>query len=253
MSEALPHRAKPQLLHKIARFIRDNGGKAHKTEIYDSSDENRKTLRRTMLYGVELGFLEQEGDAFKLTNYGWSLSAHVEYEANEAIKGEFRDAVERFEPYRQVLQVANERDTREVVLDSDVLTQSALKEIAAEIVVEEVENREVNVLIKTADAAGLGEFRAGKKGYESRLIIGDAFDAFVDEMSDKYELPETVRNESKPTPSEAREMPNASDGDVEVKNAESAPGQLKLTVEFDVDDKSSDDIVELVEKVRSAV
>jgi hypothetical protein len=252
MSEALPHRAKPPLLHRIAKFLRNNDEAAEKSEIYDAFEENQKTIRRTMLYGVELGFLEQEGDVFRLTKFGYSLSGPTNFD-DETVRGEFREAIERFDPYHETFLVAYDRGITEEVLGDEVLTQSALKEITSQLLDGTVENREINVLIKTAEAAGLGEYRAGKKGYESRLIISDRYGSFMTGLVEGYSIPETSESTAGKMREEEPTTGEKTSEEISVQEEPETTEQLKLTVEFDVEDKDRDEIAEIVKRVREAV
>jgi len=52
----------------------------------------------------------------------------------------------------------------------------------------EVEDREVNVLIKTARAAGLGEYKAGRRGYQTGLALSDEYETYAVDLAERYPL-----------------------------------------------------------------
>lgn len=189
MPEAgLPHRAKPALLHEICRYIRENGRTA-RSEIYDSIGDNQKTLRRTLDYGVHLGFLEQDGNEFKLTGRGSGLAYSPRFEDEESVHGIFREAIEGYRPYREALAGAYATDKIDVVKEAAAILKENFKEELQKSVGREVQDREVNVLIKTAVAAGLGEYKVGRRKYQTRLVLNDDFETYASELIEKFSLP----------------------------------------------------------------
>jgi hypothetical protein len=195
MTEAeLPHRAKPELLHEISRLIRQNG-QMGKSEIYDSIDQNRKTVRRTLQYGVLLGFLKEEDDQFKLIDRGNGLSYNPQFDGQEAVMDTFREAIEEYQPYREAIAGVYALDKIDDVKDVQAVTQDSFREELQKSVRAEVQDREVNVLIKTAQAAGLGDYKAGRRGYQTRLNVSEEFEPYAASLAESYPLPSEEEEE----------------------------------------------------------
>lgn len=189
MTEAdLPHRAKPELLHEISRFVRESG-QMGKSEIYNRIDENRKTVRRTIQYGVLLGFFNQNDDQFDLTSRGSGLAYSPQFEGQEAVQEIFQEAIESYKPYREAIAGAYASDKINDVNEVQAITQDSFREELEKSVGSEVEDREVNVLIKTAQAAGLGDYKAGRRGYQTRLAISDQYEPYAAALAEDYPLP----------------------------------------------------------------
>ncbi|WP_142856388.1 hypothetical protein [Salinigranum halophilum] len=203
-SAGLPHRAKPELLHEITRLIRESG-RMGRSEIYDRFDENQKTVRRTLHYGVLLGFLEEDDDVFGLTSPGSGLAYSPKFEGQESVEGIFREAIEDYEPYREAIAGAYASGKIDVIKDVPAVSQDSFREELQKSVRAEVEDREVNVLIKTAQAAGLGEYKAGRRGYQTRLALSDDFESYASELVEEYPLPseDTPDDDDKPEEEEA--------------------------------------------------
>lgn len=250
-TEVLPNRAKPQALHEICRFIRGKG-EVSKSDVYSSIDENQKTLRRTLQYGVTLGFLEQDGERFKLTNRGSGISYSSSFEGQEPILEGFREGIEDFGPYRDAILRIYDGDLTTTVNDSRVIEQDTFREVLEESVGEGVEGREVNVLIKTADAAGLGEYKAGRRGYQTRLVLSDSFEIFASELLEQYPLPEEPEEEAEEmVQEEIDEETNVEDQeDQEVTKKSESVNPVKLTVELDVSGKDEEEIARIVRKIQ---
>ena len=54
-----------------------------------------------------------------------------------------------------------------------VVTQTAFQEVGALVTGSRPSTQQVNVLMKLLQAAGIGEFRVGRKGVETRFILAD--------------------------------------------------------------------------------
>jgi hypothetical protein len=198
MTEAdLPHRAKPELLHEISRLIRENG-RMGKSEIYSRIDENQKTVRRTLQYGVLLGFLEEDEDMFELTSRGSGLAYSPQFDGQESVHDIFQEAIESYRPYREAIAGAYASDKIDDVNDVRAVTQDSFREELQKSVRAEVEDREVNVLIKTAQAAGLGEYKAGRRGYQTRLTLSDEYEPYATALAEHYPLPSDEETEEEP-------------------------------------------------------
>lgn len=240
----LPQRAKPESLYSICRFSKGKE-EVRSSEVYSSIDDNKRTLRRTLGYGDLLGFLERDGGEFTLTSRGSGLGYQPSFEKNSAVHELFREAIEDYKPYRETLLKAYEQQVEATVLGNRVLEQSSLKRLAEEITGQEVENREINLLIKTADAAGLGTFKAGKKGYETRLVLSEDYESFLSSLSEKYTLPKIQEKES----DQEEEVSQKTDEE-SVEGSEESGGLVKLTIELDVNEKSEEEIANIVQRIR---
>jgi len=224
--------------------------------IYDSIDENQKTLRRTLLYGVTLGFLEQEGDVFRLTRgAGSGLAWQDEFGDKKAIKELFRGAIERYEPYRDAIAGVYAASKVDDLKGNPAVVQESFGEELRESVEGEVKGREINVLIKTADAAGLGKYVAGRRGYQTRLELSDEFEPFASRLADEYRLPGEEEGEEEPGEEKTEEDQQEQDTELvqqplsEGVNVETAGDETGVNVHIHVSEKSNDEIVSLVRRL----
>lgn len=172
-----------------------------KSEIYSRIDENQKTLRRTLQYGVLLGFLKEEEDQFELTSRGSGLAYSPQFDEQEAVRDIFQEAIESYKPYREAIAGAYASGKIDDVNDDRAITQDSFREVLQKSAGKEVEDRKVNVLIKTAQAAGLGEYKHGRRGYQTRLTLSDEYESYAADLVDHYPLP----SEEEPEEDEADE------------------------------------------------
>lgn len=253
-SAELPSRAKPEALHSICRHLRGTGG-IEKQDLYEELDIDRRQIRASVDFGAKLGFLNVEGEIINLDEFGIGLSFPESIDS-DGVKTVFQDAVERYEPYREAFLWIAAQELVEDIKEEPCIPQSAFKMAVEKSVDQEVTRRELNLLIKTAQAAGLGEFITGRKGLETRLRLSAEYERFMQRLIEDFGLPEKETEEGTSTrpvediidsAEESKEIPQ------HVKTFLKVDSEgMRLTAEYPLTGKSEKDIIELIEKVRAA-
>jgi len=253
-SVELPSRAKPEALHTLCRHLHDVSG-SEKTDLYDQLDIDQRQIRAAINYGAKLGFLTAEDDYIQNTDRGSGISYSENIE-DKPVQTAFREAIEYYEPYRDTLLRIHAGNLVEKINSNPAIKQSVFKEKAEASTGDEHTDREINLLIKTAQAAGLGEFVTGRKGFETRLEVSDDYGEFINELADEYPSPEpeeTVEEEVESTEADAGDETDGVSAQVDemALKADGAGEKLNLKVEYDVTNKSEAQIASLVQHIRS--
>jgi len=230
-TDTLPSRAKPEALYKTCRLLGD--GPVERSELYDQTEFDRRQIAAACDYGELLGFLEyvdesQQSPQVKLGDLGHALR-YADSIEESGVQNAFKRAIETYAPYRNgILSIVNEEQFEES--DGERwITIDDLSDAVSTYFGPPVQNREINLLLKTAEAAGLGTRTVGRRGYPTRLVINSEFDTFASSLVETYELPE---------PTEAIEEPSEHNSDTEEATTESTEGP-----EQDGDDESDDESV----------
>lgn len=230
-TDTLPSRAKPEALYETCRLLGDEP--VERSELYDQTEFDRRQIAAACDYGELLGFLEyvdesQQSPLVKLGNLGHALR-YADSIEESGVQNAFKRAIETYAPYRNgILSIVNEEKFEES--DGERwITIDDLSDAVSTYFRPPVQNREINLLLKTAEAAGLGTRTVGRRGYPTRLVINSEFDTFASSLVETYELPE---------PTEAIEEPSEHNSDTEEATTESTEGP-----EQDEDDESDDESV----------
>ncbi|QCC60325.1 hypothetical protein NP511_18425 [Natrinema thermotolerans] len=253
-SVELPSRAKPKALHTLCRHLHEVSG-SEKIELYDQLDIDQRQVRSAINYGAKLGFLTVEDDYIQNTNRGSGIS-YSENIDEKPVQTAFQEAIEFYEPYRDTLLRIHAGNLVEKINGNPAIKQSTFKEKAEASTGDEHTDREINLLIKTAQASGIGEFVTGRKGFETRLEVSDQYGAFIEELTEEYPTPEpeeTVEEESTEADADAGSVADSVSAEVDemALKADGAGEKLKLKVEYDVTDRSETQIINLVQHIRS--
>ncbi|UVE50541.1 hypothetical protein KU306_01135 [Haloferax larsenii] len=249
-SVELPSRAKPEVLHAVCGHLRQFDG-SKKQNLYDEMKTDQRQIRAALDYGAKLGFLTVEDGFATNTGRGSGLSyaRNIEDESSQTV---FQEAIESYDAYRDTLLRIHAEDLVEDVKDKPAIKQSSFKQKAEESTGDSHADRAINLLIKTCQAAGLGKFVTGRKGFETRLEISDEYDEFINKLADKYQTPEPEETvEDEPTITKGGAKGDSTDIDEIVLKADQVSEQLKLKVEYDVTNKSENQIASLVQHIRS--
>lgn len=251
-SVELPNRAKPEALHTLCRHLHSVSG-SDKTDLYDELDIDQRQIRASISYGAKLGFLTVEDDHIQNTDRGSGISYSENIE-DKPVQTAFREAIEYYEPYRDTLLRIHAGNLVDPVNGNPAIKQSVFKEKAEASTGGDHSDREINLLIKTAQAAGLGEFVTGRKGFETRLEVSDDYGEFIERIAEEYPTPEpeeTVEEESTEVDDGTESDDVSAEVDEMALKADGAGEKLKLKVEYDVTDKSENQIASLVKHIRS--
>jgi hypothetical protein len=247
-TDTLPSRAKPEALYETCRLLGD--GPVERSELYDQTEFDRRQIAAACDYGELLGFLEyvdesQQSPQVKLGNLGHALR-YADSIEESGVQNAFKRAIETYAPYRNgILSIVNEEQFEES--DGERwITIDDLSDAVSTYFGPPVQNREINLLLRTAQAAGLGTRTVGRRGYPTRLVINSEFDTFASSLVETYELPE---------PTEAIEEPPEHDLDTEEPTAESTEGPEQNEHEESDDEPmtepSQNETASLLAKLRS--
>lgn len=248
-SVEIPSRAKPEALHQLCKHLR-GAGAVENTTLYEEMEIDRRQIRASIDYGSKLGFLETDGDIVTLADRGQVISYNESMEES-AVQDVFREAIESYEPYREALLRVHNRDSVEEISGDPCILQSTFKESIQQSTGDTHSNREINLLIKTLEAAGFGEFITGRRGKETRLKVDGDIDEFLEHLANKYDIPEQEEKTEQTSSDNAgsRDLDESSKG--RQLEGGDAPGELKLTVELDVSDKNEKEIARIIEQIRN--
>jgi len=248
MSSRLPQRAKPEVVYNICRAMKDED-EFSREAVYQATPGKTRDLRRAITLALHLGFFrELDDDTFQITKRGTGLGYQSSFDDNDTVSDLFREGIEDFELYRDIFVRTHDSDSISEVIGDDCVTQSVFRDAAEAVIGEEVDDREINLLIKTADAAGLGEYRAGKRGYETRLILTDDYESFVARLSEEYAASAVTVDRA----SETEQSDQIQDENTGASDASSDTGSVTITVELEVGDRTGDEIAAIVDEIRRA-
>lgn len=248
-SSELPSRAKPEALHQVCRYLRGSGP-VEKTDLYNEMEIDSRQIRSAIDYGAKLGFLKREDDTLDLNDRGRVISYNESLDES-AVERVFREAIESYEPYREAFLRIHAEDLVEEVNGEPCVKQSAFKSCVKKSTGMDPSNRQINLLIKTGQAAGLGTFMTGRKGLETRLKTSSQLEEFMQKLIEDYEPPENLdeyEQENTNLTGEGEVSGSPSGIQTAVK---AAAGELKLTVEVDIMDKSEEEILNMIREIRS--
>lgn len=247
-ADTLPSRAKPEALYETCRLLGDEP--VERSELYDQTEFDRRQIAAACDYGKLLGFLEyadesQQSPQVKLGNLGHALR-YADSIEESGVQNAFKRAIETYPPYRNGFLSIVEEEKFEESDGERWITIDDLSDAVSTYFAPPVQNREINLLLKTAEAAGLGTRTVGRRGYPTRLVINSEFDTFASSLIKTYELPE---------PTEAIEEPSEHDSDTEDQTTGSTgeperDGDTELEDESEMESRGND-TVSLLAKLRS--
>jgi hypothetical protein len=272
----LPTRAKPEALYEVCSVL---GSKVtERSELYDKIDYDRRQVAASTDLGEELGFVEyvevnQQTPTIRMDDLGWALHYADDIEES-GVKNSFQKAIEQCEPYRNALLASYHEGSIEETDEGNVLKRDTVNEKISKYHEGEVNNRAVNVFLRTAQYAGLGNRKVGRRGYQTRLVCSPKFDEFVEELAEKYELPEPVSGpETEDTTEHSSDEEKSvmldnetvdsgdnetvSGGDKELDDAtrgiiaELRNDDVTIQIDIDISEKSDEEVLKTVNKIRN--
>ena len=273
-TDTLPSRAKPQALFETCRLLGD--GSVERSALYDQTELDRRQIAAACDYGELLGFLEyvdesKQSPQLKLGDLGHALR-YADSIEESGVQNAFKRGIEMYAPYRNgFLSIVKE----EQFVDSDGerwVTIDDLSEAVSTYFGHSVQSREINLLLKTAEAAGLGTRTVGRRGFPTRLVINSEFDTFASSLVESYELPEpTEVNEDSSEHGSDSEKPSAEsleqseqdkDDKLEEESQPESPENetasilaklrsenVTLEVSVDISDKTDEEIFSIIDEI----
>jgi hypothetical protein len=253
-----PHRAAPETLLNLCLSLKD--GPLNKSKLSSMLGIDRRKLNKTIDYGRQLEFLSSDQGEIKVVGKGNALSYAGNSDSNDATRI-FYDAVEGFTPYRTVLvRIFNENKTEEIRGRTSI-TREAVEEELRIVFEFDGKNRTVedaaNTYLKTLAAAGLGEYKQGRKGYSTRLSGNSKLEETGDEWTKRYKSKIDAKTVSKSpdmkedTHSEEPEQDSTGLG-VEGMMEAISESPIVLQLNLSDDDWSKSDILEILDKAQSS-
>jgi hypothetical protein len=193
-----PHRAAPETLLNLCLSLKD--GPLNKSKLSSALGVNRRKLNKAIDYGRQLKFLSSDQEEIEVVGKGNALSYAGNSNSGDVTRV-FYDAVEEFTPYRTVLVRIFNEDKTEEIRGRTSITREAVEEELRIVFEFDGKNRTVedaaNTYLKTLAAAGLGEYKQGRKGYSTRLSGNSKLEETGDEWTEKYKSKVNVRTVSK--------------------------------------------------------
>lgn len=272
----LPSRAKPEALYEVCSVL--GSDIVERSKLYDKIDYDRRQVAASTDLGEELGFLEyvemnQQTPTIKMDDLGWSLR-YADDIKEASVKNSFKEAIKQYEPYRNALLSSYQNNVIGETEEGTVLRRDTVREQMNKYLEDKVNNRAVNVFLRTAQYAGLGTRKVGRRGYQTRLVCSSEFDAFTEKLAEYYELPEPVsapdtedmddstgEEETKVMlDSETVDNGNVetdSGGDKEIDDAtqgiiaELRNDDVTIQINIDISEKSDKEVLETVNKIRN--
>ncbi|WP_435077885.1 hypothetical protein [Halococcus sp. AFM35] len=251
-----PHRAAPETLQALCLALKD--GPLNKSKLSSTAGVSRRKLDKTIDYGRQIGFLSSDHGEIKVVGKGNALS-YAGNSNSEEVSQIFYDAVEEFTPYRTILVRIFNEDKTEGIRGKTSITREAVEEELRIVFEFDGKSRTVedaaNTCLKTLDAAGLGTYKQGRKGYPTRLSGNSKLEETGEKWTKKYESKVNAKTVSKPsgTNADARSEESRQDtmnpGIDDVAGAVSgAPIVLQLNLSNG--DWSKSDVLEILDKAQ---
>ncbi len=244
----LPSRAKPEALYQICRLLGNDP--VDRSELYDQMELDRRQIAAACDYGETLGFIEyvdqnRQTPLIKLGNLGYALH-YADSIEESGVQNAFKSSIEMYAPYRNgFLSIVKKKEFEEsdgerwITIDN--LADETSRYLGAN-----VRNREINLILKTAEAAGLGVRKVGRRGYPTRLVIRSEFDNFVSSLANSYDLPEVTN-----IIEDLSEQPTESDEQTEEGSTESVQDDTEDSIVSADSTVSEDGTASLLAKLRS--
>jgi|GEM_PF-6078453 len=274
--KGLPSRAKPEALHSTCRILDENPVK--RSDLYDQLEYDRRQIAASTDYGRELGFIEfvdEESQTPKIRLGGLGQPLHYADSMEESgVKNAFQRAISSYDPYRNGLLSIHEEGRVEESDGERWVSKDALTEEVNKFVEGSVESREINLLLKTAAAAGLGVRKVGRRGFPTRIVINSEFDNFVEELTDQYTLPTPVESTEEGGKEQRESVEDGStnvdeetlEGGAKVTDtspshnvegstksiiAKMRSSDLTLEIGIDISDKNDEEVLQIINQIES--
>jgi hypothetical protein len=193
--------------------------------------------RTTLDLGEYIGAIERdEDDCLRLSANGVLIGYPMDDRDPISEEG-FREALRGTPTYRSIIERILNNELIENVRGKPVVSQSALIEAGEHVTGDSLENRHVNVLIKSLEQAGLGEYRVGRKGVETRLIISGGKRTMLERVCSRERTasPELARSAHQP------------------RIQEYAPPSVSTSIQIDLDGFGSNQMAELLREIEDLV
>ena len=168
----LPARGDPADLIPYCRCLLFNSA-ATREEIIEHTDSDARTERNARRIGRFIGAVHVTDDELiRIAPEGVLIGYEADDDGAMRTEG-FLETLRGTPAYRSIIERIREQDRVEYVRHDPVVTQTAFQEVGALVTGSRPSTQQVNVLMKLLEAAGVGEFRVGRKGVETRFILAD--------------------------------------------------------------------------------
>lgn len=273
---SLPSRAKPEALYETCRNLDEEAIK--RSDLYDDIEYDRRQVSAATDYGRKLGFIEYVDDEgqtprIRLGRLGQPLH-YADSMEESGVRNAFQRAIESYEPYRNGLLASFEKDCIEESDGERWLSKDDLQDEVDKYIDTGAESREINLFLKTAAAAGLGERKVGRRGFPTRLVVNSEFDDFMDDLSNRYTLPEPVKSPKTSGSEENKSIKETSintdkesldggavetdtadtqemDSSTEAIVAKLRSSDLTLEIGLDISGKDDEEVLQIINKIES--
>lgn len=185
----LPARAKPEVLFNVCKTL-DETGRTLRSDLYSEMDADRRDISAACDYGELLKIVEQE-DVGRNTpfvdigEHGYGFTVADSFKSVTA-QNVFKKAIQEYEPYLCILLFAHKLGITSDVNGDRVITKTDAKEALLTALDIDAEDRSINLFFKTVEAAGIGERIIGRRQFETRLVLKDGFNQYVNKLAEMY-------------------------------------------------------------------
>lgn len=197
-------------------------GELSRDELAENADIGSSLISDNIHFGVQLGFLEELEDGVKATNRG--ITASYAEQGDDDLEDQFIDGIRNYALYEQVFSelvpdakengVLTKNDIIRVFRTSVGLTGSESTLGGAAI-----------TFLQTLDAAGCGNYVAGRRGNKSRIELSEQFDSIAERVT---KSDDNDREESSPATDGVEQETPRRNGDSS-RSPQSIPGQEFLS------------------------
>lgn len=266
-----PYDASPENLLELCEALRE--GQMERDELLKGVDMKQTAFEQNVNYGIHLGFIEGDEEVLEATTRGQQFGYGSLPPERE--KSLFKDAIREHSAYKEYIGIARD-EIQEVNDEPAILVDGLTRELRIAYgydVKDRTLESVVTTFLKTLDAAGLGNYTVGRRGYSTRLQVNEDLDGFADELlEDRSEADErgkadadegkrSVDNKG-PTPdpsvnNEEKGTANGSDVSEEVYttglssfNIPADGVGLEVTINISSADWECDEVVKFVKAIR---
>jgi hypothetical protein len=208
--------------------------------------QSSSTVSDNLTYAVKLGFLEKSDGRLVLSERGKKL---VLSEEPDSLQELYREGISSFEGYQELTShIIEERKLREKSGELAVRKSSLVDWFRenSESESESVQAREINTALRTLGSAGLGTFKVGRKGSETRLVVG---------RSEKQEMSGLVEgwgleDQTDSSEDESEQKEDKREFDERAPIAQSETGDVNLVINI-TSDWSKEEVLDLISEVQN--
>lgn len=155
-------------------------GELSRNELAANVDIGSSLISDNIHFGVQLGFLEETEDAVRATNRG--ITASYAEEDDDDLEEQFIDGIRSYSLYKEVFsELVPDGKENGVLIKNDIVR--VFRTSVGLTGSESTLGGAAITFLQTLDAAGCGDYVAGRRGNESRIELSDQFDLIAERVT----------------------------------------------------------------------